>query len=58
MIATLLAERIRKVVMAYDFPVVGHVTSSFGVAECRKDEPWEAWLARSSTASIAASLRS
>ncbi|CUW39904.1 Putative diguanylate cyclase with hemerythrin-like metal-binding domain-containing protein [Magnetospirillum sp. XM-1] len=54
MIAILLAERIRKAVMAFDFPGVGHVTASFGVAEYREDETWESWLCRSDAALYAA----
>ncbi|WP_050750692.1 diguanylate cyclase [Paramagnetospirillum magneticum] len=54
MIAILLAERIRKAVMAYDFPVAGHVTASFGVAEYRENETWESWLCRSDAALYAA----
>ncbi|WP_242442863.1 diguanylate cyclase [Magnetospirillum sp. 15-1] len=54
MIAILLAERIRKAVMAYDFPVAGHITASFGVAEYRENETWESWLCRSDAALYAA----
>lgn len=54
MIAILLAERIRKAIMACDFPGVGRVTASFGVAEYREDESWESWLCRSDAALYAA----
>jgi diguanylate cyclase (GGDEF)-like protein/hemerythrin-like metal-binding protein/PAS domain S-box-containing protein len=54
MIAILLAERIRKATMACDFPGVGRVTASFGVAEYREDESWESWLCRSDAALYAA----
>ncbi|EME67573.1 diguanylate cyclase with hemerythrin-like metal-binding domain-containing protein [Paramagnetospirillum caucaseum] len=54
MIASLLAERIRKATMAYEFSVVGRVTASLGVAECREEESWESWLSRSDAALYAA----
>ncbi|OAN48672.1 hypothetical protein A6A04_20050 [Paramagnetospirillum marisnigri] len=54
MIASLLAERIRKATLTYAFPVAGHITVSIGVAECRDDEAWEAWLCRSDAALYAA----
>ncbi|CAA7618018.1 Diguanylate cyclase with hemerythrin-like metal-binding domain-containing protein [Candidatus Terasakiella magnetica] len=54
MIASLLAERIRKATWAYEFPAAGHVTASFGVAEYREDETWETWLCRSDAALYAA----
>ncbi|WP_152427075.1 hemerythrin domain-containing protein, partial [Paramagnetospirillum caucaseum] len=54
MIASLLAERIRKAIVAFEFPGVGDVTASFGVAEYREDEPWESWLCRSDAALYAA----
>ncbi len=50
MIASLLAERIRTAMMAHQFPLVGSVTASFGVAECRAGETWECWLARADAA--------
>ncbi len=53
-IAGLLAERIRATIAAHAFPVVGHVTASFGVAECRPGESWEGWLARADAALYAA----
>jgi len=54
MIASLLGERIRKATMAFEFPVVGRVTASLGIAECREEESWESWLARSDAALYAA----
>lgn len=54
MIASLLAERIRKATMAFEFPIVGRVTTSLGIAECREDETWDSWLARSDAALYAA----
>ena len=54
MIAILLAERIRKAIMAFEFRGVGYVTASFGVAEYREDDTWESWLCRSDAALYAA----
>ncbi|HXP96400.1 MAG TPA: diguanylate cyclase [Telmatospirillum sp.] len=54
MVASLLAERIRKATAAYDFPVARHVTASFGVAELRRDETWDSWFSRADAAVYAA----
>ena len=53
-VACTLAERIRAAVAARPFPLVGQVTASFGVAECRMGESWESWLARADGALYAA----
>ncbi|MDO8607598.1 MAG: PAS domain S-box protein [Phaeospirillum sp.] len=50
MIASLLAERIRTAMVAHHFMHVGQATASFGVAECRPAETWDAWLARADAA--------
>jgi len=49
-IATALAERICVALTEYDFPIVGRLTASFGVAMYRREETWDAWLARADNA--------
>lgn len=48
--ARVLAERIRERVGATDFPEVGKITISIGVAECLVGEGWDAWLQRADIA--------
>jgi len=45
-----LAEKLRALIAAEPFPVVGQVTSSFGVAEFRHPESADAWLNRADAA--------
>lgn len=54
MIAVILAERICNALLSHDFPTIGRLTASFGVASCRQDETWESWFARADTALYAA----
>ena len=48
--ARLLAERIRSAIAEGDFSPLKQVTASFGVAECRKDETWDSFVARADAA--------
>lgn len=48
--ATVLAEKLRELVAAYDFTGVGKKTCSFGVAQLRKDETIDELLLRSDLA--------
>ncbi len=48
--ASLLAERLRNKIAEADFPEVGHVTVSVGVAECISGETWEQWFKRTDEA--------
>lgn len=45
-----LAERLRREIAAADFPHVGRITVSFGVAECLPDETWDQWFQRADAA--------
>jgi diguanylate cyclase (GGDEF)-like protein len=44
------AEKLREAIAAHDFPQVGHVTASFGVATCREDDDAASLLARADAA--------
>jgi hemerythrin-like metal-binding protein len=46
----MLAEKIRQVIEAHDFPIVGSLTASFGVAEHLVPEPIDIWFRRLDTA--------
>jgi diguanylate cyclase (GGDEF)-like protein/hemerythrin-like metal-binding protein len=48
--AAMLAEKIRQVIEAHDFPIVGSLTASFGVAEHLVPEPIDIWFRRLDTA--------
>ncbi|MBL8393718.1 MAG: diguanylate cyclase [Candidatus Accumulibacter sp.] len=48
--AAQLAERLRRKVAETNFPSVGRVTTSIGVAECQLGESWEEWFARTDMA--------
>lgn len=48
--ASVLAERLRECVAQADFPEVGEVTVSLGVAECTGNETWEQWFKRADAA--------
>ncbi|MCK9389316.1 MAG: diguanylate cyclase [Sulfuritalea sp.] len=48
--ASLLAERLREMIAKTDFPEVGHITGSIGVAECMPEETWEQWFQRADAA--------
>ena len=48
--AALLAERLRKKIASMDFPGVGNITVSVGVAECVPGETWEQWFKRADEA--------
>lgn len=48
--ALVLAERIRAQVSAVEFPGVGNITISIGVAECLAGEGWDTWLQRADLA--------
>jgi diguanylate cyclase (GGDEF)-like protein/hemerythrin-like metal-binding protein len=48
--ALVLAERVRERISTVDFPAVGNITISIGVAECLADEGWDAWLQRADAA--------
>lgn len=48
--AGLLAEKLRVLIAVEPFPVVGQVTSSFGVAEFRPPDSADAWLNRADDA--------
>ncbi|MCX7823243.1 MAG: diguanylate cyclase [Syntrophobacterales bacterium] len=55
--ALLIAERLRKVIEDFNFPVVGHKTASFGVACCRKNDSLKSIIERADIA-LYASKRS
>ncbi|TFG81510.1 MAG: diguanylate cyclase [Erysipelotrichales bacterium] len=44
--AILIAERLRTTISELPFPLTGHVTASFGVAQSRQGEPFEKWFRR------------
>jgi diguanylate cyclase (GGDEF)-like protein len=44
------ATKLCEVIAAHDFPTVGRVTSSFGVASCRSDDSAASLLARADAA--------
>jgi diguanylate cyclase (GGDEF)-like protein len=44
------AEKIREAIADHEFPPVGHVTASFGVATCREDDDAASLLARADAA--------
>lgn len=48
--ASLVAEKLRAAIEAHEFPVVGHKTCSFGVAECQPGETPEAMIKRADDA--------
>lgn len=48
--ARLLAERLREALSSHQFPGVGRVTASFGVAQCQPGEGWADWLVRADAA--------
>ena len=48
--ARLLADRIRNAIQHRHFGDAGHLTASFGVAECQKGESWDALVARADAA--------
>lgn len=48
--AALLAERLRRLIASTDFPMVGTVTVSIGVAECSPGDTWDTWFQRADTA--------
>ena len=48
--ASRLAERLREKIAKADFPELGHLTVSIGVAECMPDETWEHWFQRADAA--------
>ncbi len=48
--AAKLAERLRERVSRADFPAIGQLTVSIGVAECRGGEIWEEWFDRADEA--------
>lgn len=48
--AVAIAERLRAMIAESDFPAVGRVTVSVGVAECMPDESWEQWFERADAA--------
>ncbi|MBI5922880.1 MAG: diguanylate cyclase [Betaproteobacteria bacterium] len=45
-----LAERLREKISKTDFPVVGNISVSIGVAECLVQETWEQWFQRADAA--------
>lgn len=48
--ASRLAERLRHNVAGADFPHVGEITVSIGIAECLPGETWEQWFQRTDAA--------
>jgi diguanylate cyclase (GGDEF)-like protein/hemerythrin-like metal-binding protein len=48
--ASLLADRLRRKLAAHEFPGVGRVTVSIGVAECHNGEAWDIWFQRADAA--------
>ncbi len=48
--AAMLAERLREQVATANFPVVGQLTVSVGVAECESGENWQQWFERADQA--------
>ncbi|WP_313953690.1 diguanylate cyclase, partial [Accumulibacter sp.] len=48
--AATLAERLRARIERADFPEVGHLTVSIGVAGCEAGDTWETWFARADAA--------
>ncbi|MCK9388506.1 MAG: diguanylate cyclase [Sulfuritalea sp.] len=48
--ASRLAERLREKIAKADFPELGHMTVSIGVAECLPAETWEHWFQRADAA--------
>jgi len=48
--AATLAERLRRQIAAAAFPVVGRLTVSIGVAECKRGENWQEWFERADQA--------
>ncbi len=44
--ASQIAERLRKLVEKTKFPIVGHITASFGIAQSRPGETFEKWFHR------------
>jgi diguanylate cyclase (GGDEF)-like protein/hemerythrin-like metal-binding protein len=48
--ATLLAERLRNKIAGANFPEVGNITASVGVAECVSGETFEQWFQRADEA--------
>lgn len=55
--ATVLAEKLREMIAAYDFEVIGKKTCSFGVAQLRKEETIDELLLRSDLAMYRAKER-
>lgn len=45
-----VAEKIREAIAKNEYPGIGHVTASFGVAERRADESFDSWYARTDEA--------
>ena len=45
-----LAEKMREMIAAHRFPVIGELTASFGVAACREDDTAATLLARADAA--------
>ena len=48
--AAAMAERICHAIGISEFPAVGHLTASFGVATCQPDDTWDLWLSRADRA--------
>jgi len=48
--AVALAERIRIAIQKFEFPVIGHITASFGVAMYKHQESWDLWVSRADKA--------